>query len=101
MDRRNKKLLRYGRSIKAGIKVAVFIVTALATVEIVRIGWETFQSRTGAPGGEVLILPLIALLFYTGWTARREWEAFRRDFKKKGDKQHAVSNHSNAPAYKG
>lgn len=100
MDRQIKKPLRLRRSIKAGIKVAVFILTALATVEIVRIGWETFQSRAGAPGGEALILPLIVLLFYTGWTARKEWDAFRWDFKQTGGKQHAISN-SDAPAYKG
>lgn len=100
MDRRNKNPFRYRKSIRAGIKVAVFILTVLATVEIARIGWETFQSRAGAPGGEALILPLIVLLFYTGWSARKEWDIFCRDFKRTGGKQHAISN-SDTPAYKG
>jgi len=68
-----KKPLRTERSIGAGIQAGVFILTTACTVTIAKLGWETFQSRTGTVGGEVLILPMIILLVYAGWTARKEW----------------------------
>lgn len=68
-----KKPLRLERSIRAGIQAGVFILTTACTVTIAKLGWETFQSRTGTVGGEVLILPMIILLVYAGWTARKEW----------------------------
>ena len=81
MNKKTKRPLRLRRSIRAGITVSVFILTVLCTVEIAKLGWNTFQSRTGAPGGEILILPMIILLFYTGWTARKELAEFKEDFK--------------------
>ena len=68
-----KKPLRLERSIRAGIQAGVFILTAACTVTIAKLGWETFQGRTGTVGGEALILPMIILLIYAGWTARKEW----------------------------
>ncbi len=68
-----KKPLRLERSVRAGIQAGVFILTVACTVTIAKLGWETFQSRTGTVGGEVLVLPTIILLIYIGWTARKEW----------------------------
>ena len=59
----NKKPLQLRRSIRAGLKVGIFILTAVCTVEIAKLGWETFTGRSGAPGGELLIIPLTVLLF--------------------------------------
>ena len=97
-NRIKKKPLRLGRSIRAGIKIGVLILTAMSTVEIAKMAWETYQSRTGAPGGEILVLPMMILLFYTGWTARGEWIAFKRAYREAERREyHASSN----PAYKG
>jgi hypothetical protein len=78
MNRIKKKTLRIRRSIKAGIRIGVLILAAMTIVEIAKLAWETYQSRTGAPGGEILVLPMMILLFYTGWTARGEWIDFKR-----------------------
>lgn len=97
-NRIKKRPLRLGRSIKAGIRIGVLILTAMCTVEIARMAWETYQSRAGAPGGEILVLPMMILLFYTGWTARGEWIDFKRAFREAERREyHASSN----PAYKG
>lgn len=97
-NRIKKKPLRLGRSIRAGIKIGVLILTAMSTVEIAKMAWETYQSRTGAPGGEILVLPMMILLFYTGWTARGEWTEFKRVYREAERREyHASSN----PAYKG
>jgi hypothetical protein len=77
-----KKLFR------AGIKLGIFILTAGCTVEITRLGWNAFQSRTGAPGGELLIFPMIILLFYAGWVASKEWEGFKASKKEGVECQH-------------
>ena len=93
-----KKPLQLRRSIKAGIRIGVLILTAMCTVEIARMAWETYQSRTGAPGGEILVLPMMILLFYTGWTARGEWIDFKRAFR---EAERRECHASNNPAYKG
>ena len=97
-NRIKKKPLRLGRSIRAGIKIGVLILTAMSTVEIAKMAWDTYKSRTGAPGGEILVLPMMILLFYTGWTARGEWIEFKRAYREAERREcHASSN----PAYKG
>lgn len=93
-----KKPLQLRRSIKAGIRIGVLILTAMCTVEIARMALETYQSRAGAPGGEILVLPMMILLFYTGWTARGEWIDFKRAFR---EAERRECHASNNPAYKG
>jgi len=95
-----KKPLRLGRSAKTGIKLGIFILTAACTVEIAKLGWKTFQSRIGAPGGELLIFPMMILLFYAGWTAKTEWTSFRKALKET-DGRGYNANSNNSPAYKG
>ena len=97
-NRIKKKPLQLRRSIKAGIRIGVLILTAMCTVEIARMAWETYQSRAGAPGGEILVLPMMILLFYTGWTARGEWIDFKRAFR---EAERRECHASNNPAYKG
>ena len=97
-NRIKKKPLQLRRSVRAGIRIGVLVLTAMTTVEIARQAWETYQSRTGAPGGEILVLPMMILLFYTGWTARGEWIEFKRAYREAERREyHASSN----PAYKG
>lgn len=93
-----KRSLRLRGSARAGIRVGVLVLTAMTTVEIARQAWETYQSRTGAPGGEILVLPMMILLFYTGWTARGEWIDFKRAFREAERREYHASN---SPAYKG
>lgn len=88
-NRIKKKPLRLRRSVKAGFKLGIFILTAICTVEIAKLGWEAFTSRIGAPGGELLIIPLTVLLFYTGWTARKDYVAFRRAYREERRREHA------------
>jgi hypothetical protein len=97
-NRIKKKPLRIRRSIKAGIRIGVLILAAMTIVEIAKLAWETYQSRTGAPGGEILVLPMMILLFYTGWTARGEWAEFKRAFREAERREYHASN---SPAYKG
>ena len=99
-NRIKKKPLHLGRSVKAGIKLGIFTITATCTAKIAKLGWKTFQSRNGALGGEVLILPIMILLFYTGWTARKEWTAFKKAYRKAERREYHASSNSR-PAYKG
>lgn len=84
-----RKRLRIGRSIRAGMRTGVLILTATATVKLATLGWKTIEARTGAPGGELLIFPLIGLLFYTGWTARKDYVAFRRAYREERRRENA------------
>lgn len=98
-NRIKKKPLQLRRSIRAGIRIGVLVLTAMTTVEIARQAWETYQSRTGSPGGEILIFPMMILLFYTGWTARKEWTTFKKAYIQAERRKHHASS-SNSPAYK-
>ncbi|MBT9169137.1 MAG: hypothetical protein DDT19_02491 [Syntrophomonadaceae bacterium] len=60
-------------NIKTGVNIAAVLLTIVCVITVAKLGWETFQSRTGHPGGEVLLLPMIALLFYAGWMVRRDY----------------------------
>ncbi|MBT9174227.1 MAG: hypothetical protein DDT21_02638 [Syntrophomonadaceae bacterium] len=66
------------RNIKTGADIAVVLLTAVCVVTIAALGWETFQSRTGHPGGEILIIPMIILLFYAGWITRGGFEDYKK-----------------------
>jgi hypothetical protein len=99
-NRINKRPLHLGRSVRAGIKVGVFILTAICTVEIARLSWITFQNRIGAPGGEILIIPMMILLFYSGWTASKEWAELKGDLITT-ERREYHGNSSGSPAYKG
>lgn len=99
-NRIKKKPLQLRRSVRAGIRIGVLVLTAMTTVEIARQAWETYQSRTGAPGGEILVLPMMILLFYTGWTARKEWAAFKRAYREI-ERRECHASSSSSPAYKG
>jgi hypothetical protein len=48
------------------------------TIKLGILGLETLQSRSGNPGGEILIVPLMILLVWIGWTARGEISEFKK-----------------------
>jgi len=48
-------------------------------------GLKTLEARTGAPGGEIFILPLIVLLVWSGWTARKEYTDLTKGAEDKHD----------------
>ena len=98
MNRIKKKPHQIRGSIKAGIRIGVLILAAMSTVEIAKLAWETYQSRTGAPGGEILVLPMMILLFYTGWAARGVWIEFKRALR---EEERREDHTSNSTAYKG
>lgn len=69
-------------AVRIGLRLGLLVFTAYLTVRLCTAGMEVLESRTGAPGGEIFILPLIILLIWTGWTARKEYTDM-----KKGDEQ--------------
>lgn len=95
-----KRSHRLRGSARAGIRVGVFILAATCTVEITKLGWKTFQGRIGAPGGEVLIFPMMILLFYAGWAASKEWASFKKACRGTERRDYHASS-SGSPAYKG
>lgn len=91
MRQRKKTPLRLGRSAIMGLRIGALVAGIAAAVAIAVIGFETYQARTGSPGGEILILPAYALLFYAGWTAHRDTEEHRRS-KRREERSHAAGN---------
>lgn len=63
-----KKLMRY---------IAAFLSGALAW-HILELSITTLFNRQGTLGGEVLVLPLLVLTFYMGWTVKDEIENLKR-----------------------
>ncbi len=41
-------------------------VTGVIGGMFLRLGWEVYQSRPTTPGGEIMIIPLMLLMFYCG-----------------------------------
>jgi len=57
--------------------IITFLCGAL-TWHILLLAFDTFRQRQGTIGGEVLILPLLVLTFYLGWTVKDEIENLKR-----------------------
>lgn len=91
MNHQKKRPLQLGRSAIIGIRMGAVIIGAIAAVTLAVIGFQTYQLRTGSPGGEITILPAFILLFWCGWTARRDTEA-RRSSKQKEARGRAANN---------
>lgn len=101
MKQRRKTPLRLGRSAIIGLRIGVMLLAIAAAVALAVIGFQTYKARTGSPGGEILILPTYALLFYAGWTAHRDTEEHRRS-KRREERIHAAhSGKIAAPGSKG
>lgn len=84
-----------------GLRIGALVVGILAAVALAVIGFKTYQARTGSPGGEILILPAYALLFYAGWTAHSDSEEHRRS-RRREERGHATgSRNIAAPGSKG
>jgi len=45
---------------------------------------QVLASRNGTVGGEILFLPLMALIFYLGWAAKDEINELRQSEKNQG-----------------
>jgi len=67
------------------MRLGLLVFTAYLTVRLCKVGLETLESRTGAPGGEIFIFPLIILLVWTGWTARKEYTDLMKGAEDKHD----------------
>ena len=78
------KKLHIGRSAILGIRFGAFLLGILAALALAYIGFQTYQARTGLPGGELTIIPAFALFFYVGWTAREDSLRRRADNQKGG-----------------
>lgn len=81
-NQRKRRRRATAKAVRIGMRLGLLVFTAYLTVRLCAAGIEVLESRTGAPGGEIFILPLIILLIWTGWTARKEYTDM-----KKGDEQ--------------
>ena len=83
-NQRKRKRRKTARAMTVGIRLGLLVFTAYLTVRLCIAGIETLEARAGAPGGEIFILPLIVLLVWSGWIARKEYTALKEG----GTKQH-------------
>ena len=88
-NQRKRNRRKTAKAMTIGIRLGLLVFTAYMTVMLCIEGVKTLESRTGAPGGEIFILPLIVLLVWTGWTARKEYVAFRRAYREERRREHA------------
>lgn len=81
---------------KRYIKMAVIYLTGIVSGAFLHIGYAVFTERPASFGGELLILPLIVLLLYLGFTIGREakdWGLYRRGY---SEGYHDAHHNSNA-----
>lgn len=78
--RRNKALIA---TLGMGIRIGLIVLTGCFTFRILLSAYEILERRTGAVGGELCIIPLLALLFWAGWTAKREHDEIKEEVKNK------------------
>ena len=76
-NQRKRRRRATAKAVRIGLRLGLLIFTAYLTVKLCIAGIETLEARTGAPGGEIFILPLIVLLVWSGWTARKEYTDYR------------------------
>ena len=79
-----KRKLYLGRSAILGLRLGAFLLGIMAALALAHIGLQTYQARTGLPGGELTIIPAFALFFYVGWTAREGSLRRKADHQKGG-----------------
>lgn len=61
-----KRRVKLERHIAAGINLGTLILTSAALVKIGFIAFAVIDSRSGGLGGEVLVLPALAMMFLWG-----------------------------------
>lgn len=88
---RRRPRLRLGRSAIVGLRLGAFFVGLAAAIILAVIGWNTYRARTGAPGGEAMILPAFAACIYVGWAFRGDLDAWQRE---KGGAHGSSAGHS-------
>lgn len=57
--------------IKAFIQPILVFISGFMLSEVLRAGMEELYARTGSPGGEVLLLPLLGAMLMVGWSIGR------------------------------
>jgi len=92
-NQRKRRRRATAKAVRIGLRLGLLIFTAYLTVRLCAAGIEVLESRTGAPGGEIFILPLIILLIWTGWTARKEYT----DMKAGGEEKHGYRTNEGIP----
>jgi len=92
-NQRKRRRRATAKAVRIGLRLGLLIFTAYLTVRLCAAGIEVLESRTGAPGGEIFILPLIILLIWTGWTARKEYT----DMKSGGEEKHGYRTNEGIP----
>jgi len=92
-NQRKRRRRATSNAVRIGLRLGLLVLTAYLTVRLCTAGIEALESRTGAPGGEIFILPLIILLIWTGWTARKEYA----DLKKGDEKKHEFRRSQSIP----
>lgn len=58
---------KFGVVFAAGVAAGAFGMIAL----------QTGLGRNSRPGGEILVLPMVALLLWAGWCLGRSWDTFQ------------------------
>ena len=48
-------------------KTAAVLTAGILAGMMLHVAWQALQGRTGAPGGEALIIPMMAVLLYIGY----------------------------------
>lgn len=92
-NQRKRRRRATAKAVRIGLRLGLLIFTAYLTVKLCIAGIETLEARTGAPGGENFILPLIALLIWAGWTSRKEYT----DMKAGGEEKHGYRTNEGIP----
>ena len=92
-NQRKRNHRKTAKAMTIGIRLGLLVFTAYMTVMLCIEGVKTLESRTGAPGGEIFILPLIVLLVWTGWTARKEYTSLKEG----GTQQHEYRANESIP----
>ena len=93
-DRTKRRRKAYARAIRVGTKLGLLIFTAYLTVRILKIAIEVMETRAGTFGGEICIIPLITLLIWAGWTARKEYEDLKEGEEEDARNQYRISPRS-------
>lgn len=86
-DRKKRRRKANARAIRVGFKLGLLILTAILTVRASLLAIQVAESRAGAFGGEICFIPLVALLFWAGWTFRKEYEDMKEGGTERGAKQ--------------
>lgn len=72
-NKKQRKRNVYVIAARIGCRLGMIALTGYFTFRILRFAYEAWETRVKTVGGECCIVPLIILLFWAGWTARKEY----------------------------